>query len=362
MYSASHPFDLDRVTKLVQKDTVKDKYQTLICRYLNENIKPDQLPGPQPASMDQGDVDRMVSNVNNYWVTVKMDGLRYMLLVTRADVYLIDRSFNFRKVKEGKWYREVLAANDKGDTLLDGEVVWNKEQMKYMAFDCVMFQGKNLSEASTGDRINAVNQIAQICASDPKKRDETNVPIFAKEMLPLKEIEKFDANMTDAGNLYVYENKEAGVERTLADGLVFMLDNAKYMFYQNKSLLKWKKVDTIDVIADLSTATTMGERVDVKLHYLTKDYTNKIPLDEDHGAECDITTWTKIKEALKPSQPCIVECFFDQRKDRWIIERGRDDKVKPNAFRTVKGTIKLLENKVTRKRLVSQVKATASSS
>ena len=59
----------------------------------------DQLrfPGGQPVSLDRENMGKLQEK--RYWVTWKADGTRYMLLLCRWGVYLIDRTFSVRRVQ-----------------------------------------------------------------------------------------------------------------------------------------------------------------------------------------------------------------------------------------------------------------------
>ncbi len=56
-----------------------------------------RFPGGQPVSLDRANLGKL--REKRYWVTWKADGTRYMLLLCKWGVYLIDRSFNVRRVQ-----------------------------------------------------------------------------------------------------------------------------------------------------------------------------------------------------------------------------------------------------------------------
>ena len=56
-----------------------------------------RFPGGQPVSLDRQNISLL--HEKRYWVTWKADGTRYMMLLCRWGVYLIDRAFNVRRVQ-----------------------------------------------------------------------------------------------------------------------------------------------------------------------------------------------------------------------------------------------------------------------
>jgi len=63
-----------------------------------------------------------------YYVSEKTDGLRYMMLVTKSGVYLVDRSFDFHAVIGFDQLVSLYASH--GDTLLDGEMVCHQTTLR----------------------------------------------------------------------------------------------------------------------------------------------------------------------------------------------------------------------------------------
>ena len=55
------------------------------------------FPGSQPVSLDRANIGLL--EARRFWVTWKADGTRYLLLLCRWGVYLLDRSFAVRRVQ-----------------------------------------------------------------------------------------------------------------------------------------------------------------------------------------------------------------------------------------------------------------------
>jgi hypothetical protein len=56
-----------------------------------------RFPGSQPVSLDRTNIELL--RHKRYRVTWKADGTRYMLLICKWSTYLLDRSFDVRRVQ-----------------------------------------------------------------------------------------------------------------------------------------------------------------------------------------------------------------------------------------------------------------------
>ena len=116
-----------------------------------------RFPGSQPVSLASSNIGLLKKH--RYFVTWKADGTRYMLYITTMGTYLIDRSFNVRRVQM-RWptaapsgvhgrplYNPVVLHHG---TLLDGEMVVDEDKVsheqtrRYLAYDIMQLSGEPL--------------------------------------------------------------------------------------------------------------------------------------------------------------------------------------------------------------------------
>ncbi|KAJ8753925.1 hypothetical protein K2173_000179 [Erythroxylum novogranatense] len=100
------------------------------------------FPGSHPVSLSRDNLQLLRQRY--YYATWKADGTRYMMLITMDGCYLIDRSFNFRRVQMRfpcRSINEGLADKTHHYTLLDGEMIIDtmpdsqKQERRYLIYD-----------------------------------------------------------------------------------------------------------------------------------------------------------------------------------------------------------------------------------
>ncbi|XP_071721832.1 uncharacterized protein [Rutidosis leptorrhynchoides] len=110
-----------------------------------------QFPGSHPVSLNRKNLQLLRQRY--YYATWKADGTRYMMLITMDGCYLVDRSFNFRRVQ----MRFPCRNTNEGllthhYTLLDGEMVIDtvpdsqKQERRYLIYDMMAFNCMSLIE------------------------------------------------------------------------------------------------------------------------------------------------------------------------------------------------------------------------
>uniref|UniRef100_A0A2C9VGJ7 Tyrosine specific protein phosphatases domain-containing protein n=1 Tax=Manihot esculenta TaxID=3983 RepID=A0A2C9VGJ7_MANES len=128
-------------------------YQTL---KLNIPVRGNpQFPGSHPVSLNRDNLQLLRQRY--YYATWKADGTRYMMLIMMDGCYLIDRSFNFRRVQMRfpcKGTNEVLADKTHHYTLLDGEMIIDtmpesqKQERRYLIYDVMAINHMSVVEVS----------------------------------------------------------------------------------------------------------------------------------------------------------------------------------------------------------------------
>ena len=120
----------NNIMSVEENTEIIDLYKNLLGS--NETIT--KLLGRQPVSLD---LEQTVDNLpNNYAVTDKSDGERYMLIVKDKRCYLISNNLNVKDTG--------IDINSKfNNSILDGEYIFIQEYNKYlyMVFDCLVLSG-----------------------------------------------------------------------------------------------------------------------------------------------------------------------------------------------------------------------------
>lgn len=333
-----------------------------------------RLPGPLPSAVGLRELGLIRKDPQCWWVTAKMDGMRFMMYITERGSYLIDREFRFRKLKEGDWYCRMFTGYDSVnrigfETLLDGELIWEDSgngmgsvsSLKFMVFDCLVYKGRNVVNEKLSARLHEIQSMAQICSANIIAREKTRLPMFAKRMSPAGEVqslmEKLYMMPSRDGYTYRDDDSEDYVHReatcsfrTLADGLVFMLEDADYHFKPKNSLIKWKLSHTIDLMTLVESAKHSGEipgMLTVSTYYFAGASQEKLSFAEvpvEHSLWVSLVA--KARETNPTCEAVCVECAYVASTRSWIVERGRPEKTYPNGANTIRSTLKTIEEDI----------------
>ncbi|VDP10279.1 unnamed protein product, partial [Soboliphyme baturini] len=106
------------------------------------------FPGGQPVSMDTQNVQLL--EMNDYMVSWKADGVRYMILIAgENEVYMIDRDNNYFSVPNLTFPHRKEKRHIK-DTLLDGELIFDvsmgKKIPSFLVYDIVVYEGQPVGQ------------------------------------------------------------------------------------------------------------------------------------------------------------------------------------------------------------------------
>mgnify|MGYP006132026011 FL=1 len=119
-----------------------------------------RFPGSQPVSLARDNMNEL--SKQSYHVTWKADGTRYMLLLMRDGVYLIDRKFTIRRVTlRCPAPLKTHGVTTHNATLLDGEMVVDDlpdgtQRRRFLAYDCVSVFGEKLIDKPFIERFDRI--------------------------------------------------------------------------------------------------------------------------------------------------------------------------------------------------------------
>jgi len=128
-------------------------------------LKPDSAPynpSPNPVSITRCDLPKL--RANEYVVTEKSDGIRYLLILCRHPqtqqniAVMMDRAC--RKYAVGIVAEEIYFDG----SIFDGELVWNADgRLVYLIFDVVACRGRDVRQCPYNERSAVIRE----CFSDP---------------------------------------------------------------------------------------------------------------------------------------------------------------------------------------------------
>mmetsp|Transcript_62774 Transcript_62774/g.76816 ORF Transcript_62774/g.76816 Transcript_62774/m.76816 type:complete len:520 (+) Transcript_62774:32-1591(+) len=347
-----------------------------------------RLPGPQPHSVSRQNLNKLKSMA--YYVTEKSDGIRMMLLFSNiaANVFFVDRKFEFYKINH-PFYAKYLR-DHRGSSLLDGELIMVRNELTFLAFDCICIYGISKERDVTSERIKAVSQF--ISKSNDKRRaylfgdDDEDDDLYARmSNYKKKKVQKTD-DLTVKIKQKIHELHHLNIETVIkrisknhegeyiytdertkriskTDGLIFTPENNTYMMeFDPSSLLKWKPLEknTIDL--------------KVKSPYFFRGmchlYANG-PKSMDilfAKVKCTKKWRLKFDRLYKEMQllcdnrnkfvnEFIIEFEWDFADATWYPYQNRPDKYNANFITTCTDTVKVMMDNVTKTDLCNVCKA-----
>ncbi|KAL6433230.1 hypothetical protein ACFW04_006444 [Cataglyphis niger] len=295
------------------------------------------FPGSQPVSMDVDNL--MLLHTKPYRVSWKADGTRYMMLVQGdGEVYFIDRDNSVFEVNGLKFPHVRDINRCLRDTLMDGEMVIDKDKGKdiprYLVYDVIMYDGQDVSKLMFHpDRYSIIEN--KIIAGRLKAMKEGRL---LKEREPFSVRVKYFWDVTLSKDLL--GEKFAKQLSHEPDGLIFQPAKEKYCTGVSPEVLKWKPLSL--------------NSVDFRLKIVTETGVGILPRKVGHlyvgGLKTPYGVLSKLTKQLKELDNAIIECKFDN--GQWIFMRQRIDKSFPNSHSTADSVYKSINKPVTKERLL----------
>jgi hypothetical protein len=260
------------------------------------------LPLPNPVSLLRQDMPLLQQQ--QYHVSAKLDGTRYLLLLgnhaetgetyavlvaRNRDVYRIQ----LQSANESVWY----------GTLFDCELLADHT---LVVFDLMAECGQDCKKMPYSHRMAKVQPLLP----------DLTLPLRCKPFWPLRQIASVTSEWPQ-------------------DGLIFMPELASVQTGMHRSMFKWKQLHTIDF-----ALSTDGELTYGVMHGAEPIAALKLTLEDT----------PTLHEALAHA-PCIVECACRPRGKVRVLHR-RPDKTVANFERTVKLTLRNIDENLQQEELV----------
>ncbi|XP_010495036.1 PREDICTED: mRNA-capping enzyme-like [Camelina sativa] len=296
-----------------------------------------QFPGSHPVSLDRESLQFLRQRY--YYATWKADGTRYMMLLTIDGCYLIDRSFNFRRVQmrfPRKHSSEGISDKVHHYTLLDGEMVIDnpkgdqegQARRRYLVYDLAALNGESVVKRTFCERWNMLMKEV-IAPRDGERGISRNCYRY--------DLEPFGVRMKGFWLLSTVEKLLKVTIPSLShesDGLIFQRRDDPYVPRTHEGLLKWKyaEMNSLDFLFEMDE--TDGRRM-LFLHEKGKK-----KLMEGYSVEFRDDDSNPATYSGK-----ILECRWDSENQVWVYMRIRMDKPTPNDIETARKVIKSKYNR-----------------
>ncbi|KAH1241981.1 mRNA-capping enzyme [Glycine max] len=264
-----------------------------------------QFPGSHPVSLNRENLQLLRQRY--YYATWKADGTRYMMLITMDGCYLIDRSFNFRRVQMRfpcRITKDGMAEKTHHFTLLDGEMIIDtlpdskKQERRYLIYDLMAINGVSVIERPFYERWKMLEKVIE---PRNQERFQSRNPYYRYDMEPFRVRRKDFWLLSTVTKLLSEFIPKLSHD---ADGLIFQGWDDPYIPRTHEGLLKWK-------YAELNSVDFLFE--------------------------------------------VIIECSWDSDRQEWIFKRIRTDKSTPNDFNTYRKVMRSIRDNITEDVLLNEI-------
>jgi len=282
---------------------------TKLCRWKQGKV---DVKFPQPRSISRNDLHNLRTNMDNYYVSDKSDGERFMMMFVQSGVYMVSRSLTFSRVRYTKCLPNLLAG-----TVLDGEF----SNSKYIVFDCVAITGTYVGGYELSRRLYHARCVNRMCTLE-------KCEMVCKSMVRLCFFWEFVKSLQSLPYKY--------------DGVIFTPSN-KPIVFGTCDTYKWKdgSMNTVDFTISEPKERNVYDLSCIRNQEL--EVFTKVRLDE-----------SIVKTIIDVECPVICEMRFDRKADKWCLcetEQGmpvlRKDKTTPNHWVVVQRTIQNIQENIT---------------
>ncbi|XP_039059115.1 mRNA-capping enzyme-like isoform X2 [Hibiscus syriacus] len=261
-----------------------------------------QFPGSHPVSLNRDNLQLLRQRY--YYATWKADGTRYMMLITVDGCYLIDRSFNFRRVQ--------------------------------MRFPC-----RHPNERPFYERWKMLEKEV----IEPRNYERQNIyqsrnPYYRYDLEPFR-VRRKDFWLLSTVNKVLKEFIPRLSHE--ADGLIFQGWDDPYVPRTHEGLLKWKyaQMNSVDFLFEIGS----DDRQQLFLYERGK---KKL-------MERDTVEFRDVSDHPSSFNGKIIECSWDPDQQVWVYMRFRTDKSTPNDFNTFKKVMRSIRDNITDEILLNEI-------
>ncbi|CAA7270917.1 unnamed protein product [Cyclocybe aegerita] len=323
----------------------------------------ERFPGSQPVSFGVRDLEKLENQ--DYWVCEKSDGVRVLFLVVtdmgEQSIFIIDRHNTYRQLSGLFFPHHENPVHPLRNTLVDGELVIDvdprtkHEQMRFLAFDCLVIDDQPVMKRSLDKRYGRLNEwfykpYAKMIRDHPHMAGSQPFSITVKEISLSYHVEKVfnvDIPALQHGN----------------DGLIYTCVSTPYTPGTDTNILKWKppSENSIDFKLVLRFPPSRFNPHEPDWHakplFLLYVWCGDSKYEQYDDLYVDDNEWEELKRSGEQIDDRIVEVHWDSVISRWRMMRFRDDKPNGNHRSVVDNIIQSIADGVEKESLLERCNA-----
>lgn len=298
------------------------------------NRKNDHFPAPQPVSLERKFFNKLINYP--YFICVKSDGMRFLMMCHNNNTYMVDRAFRFFQVNQcfdTIIYKTNISNNNTCGALFDGELICNENnEWVYVIHDCICVSGKDISQLTFYQRLEAIETVVSDMWSKSDDKKQSDFLIDTKKFYKFTEIESLREDL---------KNKNIGHK---TDGLIFTPALLKIGTHTQYTLFKWKP-------RNLHTFDFKIFNSDDNKYYNAFVYKNNGNIlyasvnKSEPGGKIFHNLLMERCPGFKNGD--IIECDYNTKTECYEPIMIRGDKLNPNSLFTVEKTNVNIEENIT---------------
>eukprot|EP00011_Vannellida_sp_DIVA3-517-6-12_P010664 CAMPEP_0114625840 /NCGR_PEP_ID=MMETSP0168-20121206/11472_1 /TAXON_ID=95228 ORGANISM="Vannella sp., Strain DIVA3 517/6/12" /NCGR_SAMPLE_ID=MMETSP0168 /ASSEMBLY_ACC=CAM_ASM_000044 /LENGTH=661 /DNA_ID=CAMNT_0001837123 /DNA_START=37 /DNA_END=2018 /DNA_ORIENTATION=- len=321
------------------------------------------FPGTMPVAFSRRHFP-VVQN-NDYYISEKTDGVRYMLLlVPNEGAFLIGRKFAVHKLAlhQPDGTRSLALSMvehlaSKGPTLIDGEVVRHATTKKlvYMVFDVLHWNGLPLADKRFSERQPRIGELVLFYRQRRDKHPEESLPfsIIGKRFFRKSELLQLRALIHNQGNERYYADADKK-RHHLTDGFIFT-PNDPYRPKGTDNLFKWKYIDLLSVDFRVNLRSGDNARMFTCMGKGSEEVECRQVELSEQDREIVERIMTRRRKAFPKIQDdewlkhdrLILEVAYDPQVGLWRFHTERPDKERANHVTVLFDTMEAIAENVT---------------
>jgi hypothetical protein len=312
--------------------------------------------GPMPIGLSRKNLKTI--NKKDYAILEKSDGVRYIISIVRSNFFFISRENKISNYKSvfSKSKKEIYEIDY---TFIDGELVKNllNQKFQYLNYDLISF----LTDwrISTWDFLTRLQAGYIVLKMSKNEIFQSKNSLFTKKDVFLKSeivnvLDKISKNKSTYTHVYYNKNRTDKIICNRNDGLVFTHINCPYFSKNCLNFLKWKyfTANTVDLDNTEIFSNLKSDGVCKQLYLSCFGFgRNSFLLDLSRESIFDFdkfSNFTKFKTA------CINEYAYNRFIGKWIFNKKRHEKLKPNSFRVLLNTIEMICDLLSKEEIVDK--------
>ncbi|HSA76068.1 MAG TPA: hypothetical protein VLE02_00865 [Nitrosarchaeum sp.] len=255
---------------------------------------------------------------SNFQATLKYDGERSFLFLHNFKVYLCMPPYTIIQVG---------TTDNKITALLDGELMTisnhQKVTYKFWCFDVIHFNG-DIRKDFFSKRFSHAQTCINMCKVYP------SFELGVKSYVTVANVEKTSDHFYKVASLALDEYEKAESLQNI-DGIIFQSENTYY-----SETLKWKPSDrmTIEFLFKIEDDL---ENYTYTLYVSSGNKTVPFLID---GEQVQVITKTNMYDNK------IVECLWNESRERFVPQRIRHDRQKPNNVEIAQSNWKIIKSPI----------------